>query len=642
MESFQRIYTQLIDAGETTRIEAKRASELGDAVMKTICAFANEPGLGGGYILLGVSSRTTHGGPEYTVTGVSSLDEVQQELANQCRNSFSSVIRPEIAVSTEFGDKRVLTVHIPEADANDKPIYIKKPGIHKGAYRRIGSTDQLCTDGDIALFFQSRTDDSYDRGIVPRADMNDIDRSSLTEYRRVRAKINPVAEELNLKNTDLVVSIGAATLNGDSVKVTRAGLLLFGKKTSLRRLMPAARVDYILVPGREWVPEDAARYRSVEIREPLITAVPRIVDLVSQDLPKTFKLKSGGTRRKEIPIVPFIVVREAIVNAVMHRNYRAHQPIQIIKFSNRLEIRNSGHSLVADDRLGEPGSQTRNPCLAAILHETGYAETKGTGIRVMRQQMRRANLTTPVFASSRENDSFEVRLLTHHLLDPESVDWLGRLQAADLTEHDAKALVIAHQQGHIDNATFRAVNDVDTLTASNALRRLVEARLLLKHGRSTATFYTLTPEAERARGQTPYPIHKTALSQGFKGAVASQAPSPEVVALLRKVGDRSAEQHLVELAILKLCAPAPMTAPELARYLSRSAQYLTRRYIRRLVVTGKLQYLYPSQQSHPRQAYRTTPSLLLDLEVPAAKPRQRPKATHEPAAVKLPFDREPE
>ena len=170
-------------------------------------------------------------------------------------------------------------------------------------------------------------------------------------------------------------------------KPTVAGLLLFGKSVALRRCFPMTRVDYIRVPGREWVPHPDRRFDTVELRAPLFTLLRRTQAAVLDDLPKGFGLEEGQLQRSDKPVIPLRALREALVNALMHRSYRVHAPVQVIRYANRLEIRNPGFSLKSPDHLGEPGSMPRNPHIAAVLHETRFAETKGSGIRAMREAM---------------------------------------------------------------------------------------------------------------------------------------------------------------------------------------------------------------------------------------------------------------
>jgi len=68
----------------------------------------------------------------------------------------------------------------------------------------------------------------------------------------------------------------------------------------------------------------------------------------------------------------------------MHRTYRIHGAIQIISYSNGMEIRNPGHSLKAKEKFGDPGSETRVLKIAAVLLDVNIAETYGSGVRIMR------------------------------------------------------------------------------------------------------------------------------------------------------------------------------------------------------------------------------------------------------------------
>jgi ATP-dependent DNA helicase RecG len=176
----------------------------------------------------------------------------------------------------------------------------------------------------------------------------------------------------------------------------------------------------------------------------------------------------------------------------MHRSYRSHSPVQIIRYANRLEIRNPGFSLKSQDHLGEPGSQLRNPKIAAALYDTRLAETKGSGIRVMRESMEQAGLTPPLFESDRSNDQFVARYFFHHFLGTEDIAWLAQFKDLHLSEDEAKALIVVREAGALNNGTYRELTKVDTLTASQSLRRLRDAGLLAQKGRGSATYYVPT------------------------------------------------------------------------------------------------------------------------------------------------------
>lgn len=619
---FDDLWESLQTGDESIAIEAKTAEEFGKSCFETVSSFANEPGMEGGYFVLGVRRVPDSLFPEYEIIGVPNPDALQADVATQCRASFSSVVRPIIWVEARK-KKAVVIVYIPEAPPYDKPIYIKSKGLHAGAFRRIGSTDQHCTDDDIALFYQLRDNKTYDETVIDRTNLIDIDEGAVAEYRRARKALNPAAEELSYNDVNLLHSLNAID-GGGNPRATIAGLLLFGTQLSLRRHFPSMRVDYIRVEGKEWVPNPEKRYQAVEMSGPLLTLVPKVISQTLSDIPRAFSLSDSDVHRKEVPLIPLTVIREAIVNAMMHRSYRMREPVQIIRYSNRLEIRNPGHSLVPDERLGEPGSLTRNEKIAAVLHEVGLAETKGTGIRVMRDAMTVANLTSPLFESNRQKDNFTVTLLVHHLLGPDDVIWLKYFRKHHLSDDEARALIVVREIGAIDNLAYRNINKVDSLTASKHLLRLRDAGLLEQKGKGVNTYYTPSSDLLLAaaltvattkgstirlsRGLDPSGSRLNPLGKGLPASLSHlPATGPiflpkELAEAVNKLGERTTIEE-TRVIILRLCEWRPLRTLELAAIMGRSAVYLRDRFLAPMVERGELKFLYERNPSHPRQAY---------------------------------------
>jgi ATP-dependent DNA helicase RecG len=181
---------QLNNIDENERIEAKRTIEVGKSLLETVCAFANEPGLGGGWILLGVVREEMVLSPAYEVEGISNPDKLVSEVATQSRNTFNVPLR--VDVSTEqINGKTVIVVFVPEAQPQDKPVFFKAQGLPKGALRRVGSTDQRCTDDDMAVLYQGRQQDTFDTGIVTDATLADLSADAIADYRQSRAAAFP-------------------------------------------------------------------------------------------------------------------------------------------------------------------------------------------------------------------------------------------------------------------------------------------------------------------------------------------------------------------------------------------------------------------------------------------------------------------
>jgi len=652
MLTFDELWELLTVQDESQLIEAKYGSEVGKSCWETISAFANEPGMGGGYLLLGIQSPSNSPSGEYEIAGVDDPDKIQGDLTAICNNpdSFNHPIRPNIKLETKDG-KTIVIAHIPEASPIEKPIYSKSRGLPQGARRRIGSSDIRCTDSDLELFYQERQNQSYDTTSVPEFTIDDLDPNAINAYRQARQKLNPSASELTYNDQDLLYSLNAITRHPQNPQAycpTVAGLILFGKAIALRRYFPMHRIDYILISGTEWVSDPDERYQVVvEMREPLLLAVPRLTALVINDLPKSFHLDENGLQRQEIPLIPSKVIREAIVNAVMHRNYRLSSPIQIIRYTNRLEIHNPGYSLKPVDEIDQPGSLTRNEKIAAVLHETGFAETKGTGGRVMLETMLEANLSLPRFDSQRERDRFCLTLWTHNLLGEEDTEWLKQFRDYNLSNEDARALVVLRQVGRIDNFMYRIANGVDTLDASKKLIRLRDAGILEANGKGRATYYTLATQflsGELGADNLESSTDDGALSgelgadnlesstddgtlSGELGAdnlessgaeQASSASEPLQLELaipmggipqslqekIQSLGKRSPSLEEVKEVIIELCALQPKSSNELATLLNRDQKYLLEKYLKPLVEKGLLEYTNPERPNDPNQRYQ--------------------------------------
>lgn len=615
MSIARNLIDQLNTIDESVNIEAKKGSKIGKSIMETICAFVNEPGLGGGCILLGLEAKQTLFETEYIPVGVSEPDKIQQDIINQCQDLFNIPIRPSVVVENVEG-KAIIVVSVQEASPAEKPVYFKKRGLPEGALRRLGPSDHKCTEDDLITLYAGRQTETYDSSEIPDASMEDIDTDAIQEYRNLRKQVNADAEELNWPDEELLYALGCIKKSSNGIRPTVAGILLFGKQVALRRYFPMMRIDYLRVPGKKWIENPDNRFETIEIRRPLIEAVRRIQTAVVEDLPKAFSLPDGSIQSQQTPALPQRAIREAIVNAVMHRSYRIHGAIQIIRYANRLEIRNSGHSLKAEEKLGEPGSETRNPKIAAVFHDLNIAETKGSGIRVMRQLMHENNLIPPTFESTRQPDQFVATLLFHHFLNQEDVEWLGGFEEK-LNDQEMRSLIFVREVGAINNAAYREINQTDTLDASTHLRRLRDIKLLDKKGSGNKTYYLPSQIFEKSIadiqnahrvGQNTHRVGKDT----HRAKIAGKAESRKFKSLLPKdlqdkIPPAGTKPRKAEVAgvILEICNFKEFSASDLTAILGRKdRKSLVREYLTPLVEEKKLQYTIPEMPDHPDQKYK--------------------------------------
>ena len=629
MKTAQEIFEQLNSIDENVRIDAKRASGIDKSIMETVCAFANEPGLGGGYLLLGaVRTGFQNGLPVYVPENIENPDKIQNDVITQCSSMFNVRIRPQIEPEVIDG-KTVLVVKVDEAPEAQKPIYITSRGLPQGAFRRVGSSDQKCTEDDMRVFYSSA--ESFDSTIVKGATLDDIDENAIAYYRKLRSKVNPNAEELSYDDNDLLLALRACEKekNGEYV-LTYTGLIVFGKAMSLRRLLPALRVDYIRVSGNRWVEDPDKRFEAtIDMRGPLILLVNRALNAIKDDLPKGFKLRKGNLQADTPIELPNDALREALVNAFIHCSFRLNQPIQIIRYSNRLEVINPGFSLKSPETLGEPGSVQRNPFISTIFHDTNLAETKGSGIRSMRGHMKKAGMMPPTFESNRSANQFTARLLLHHLLDNDTIQWLAPYADYSLNNEQRLALVFVREVGAIDNITYRQLNsDINTSKASADLHDMCKKGLLEQKGQSRSSYYIAGEQFVNSRvddslnsiaaGDNSNAIGENSIGEGSlnsRGAsFNSRGKSPlnsrgqQLPKILEervaRIGKRAKPDEMKKL-VIELCSLKPMSLLELANILKRKTSSLRYLYVNPLIESGELFYTIPEMLSHPDQKYTT-------------------------------------
>lgn len=277
--------------------------------------------------------------------------------------------------------------------------------------------------------------------------------------------------------------------------------------------------------------------------------------------------------------------------------------------------------------------------IAPVLHEMGLAETKGSGIRVMRRLMEEARLSPPSFDSDRYRDQFVATYLFHHFLTEEDIQWLGRFRSLGLTEDQQRALIFVRETGRITNSDYRDLNRVDTLTASQRLTRMRDLGLVEQVPRGSATYYVpgsrlglptsgheepahddlfagLSPESGELPGQSAalsdesrgLPRESAGLSRE-SGRLSRDSLLQELPEHLRhqidQLGHRSRDTGRFQSVLVMLCAHRAYSLRELATITDRNSAYLQHQYLTPLVRAGRLRRKYPDAPNRPDQAYLT-------------------------------------
>lgn len=344
----------LILQHESRTLEFKKDLSSLEPVVKTIVAFANTAG---GILIIGRA-------PDGSLVGVKDVLKAEEALANVIADCIRPAILPEIEIATVNG-KNLILVKVSHWKG---PFYVKKEGIPKGVYIRLGSTNRPCSPELLEELQRSSSLQSYDQQPLPELSEKDL-QIDLFEKRFRNSKCNALEK---------MRSLNIVTPFRNRLVPTVGGMILFGKNESRQRAVPDARIRCARFLGTtkthildqydvEGTPLDA------------IEEVPKFI-LRNTRLAAEFQ----GMYRKDIPEYTPLAIREALVNAMVHADYSmggAH--IQIAIFDDRLEIQNPGMFpfgfTFADFKMGV--SRVRNRVLARIFHELDLMEEWGNGYR---------------------------------------------------------------------------------------------------------------------------------------------------------------------------------------------------------------------------------------------------------------------
>jgi ATP-dependent DNA helicase RecG len=212
-----------------------------------------------------------------------------------------------------------------------------------------------------------------------------------------------------------------------------------------------------------------------------------------------------GLFRRDVWEYPLEALREALVNALAHRDYSPlarGTPVQVRIFPDRLEVENAGGLFgpVTVERLGEPGLlATRNAHLMRLLEDLPVedgrvmCENRGTGITAMLETLRAAGMEPPRFND--RHTTFRLTFSNASLLDDATLVWLNRFATYDLNDAQRLALAYARREGQLTHADYRRLNPgLDSAEVTRHLADLVQRGLLNQHGTRRWTFYTLAEE----------------------------------------------------------------------------------------------------------------------------------------------------
>ena len=443
---------ELLKQGEGYNLEFKES--YAKDIATEVCAFANAAG---GTLLIGVRDNGTLKGVHYDNAKASHLQDT------------ISRINPRLEVKVEAVEHQGQTLVVITC-----PTGPRKPYITSGAiYVRVGpNTQKLTTAEEMFDFFQRS-----DRVFFDEAECQafrypeDFDHNKFSAFRKQSGMDDVLEERLLLENLQLFTTNGL---------MKNAGVLLFAKDVS--RFVSTAAVRCLLFKGttKRYILDDKL------VEGSLIEQYQGAITYLQSKLELRYDIEGQGAGpRREYLELPEVALREAVLNALTHRDYyeRGAQ-IMVEVYDNRVEVTNPG-GLVAAVPVEQFGQRSfsRNPLVFGLLHRAHLIEKVGSGVARMRNAMQSAGLPPPVFSLE---GIFGVVLYRPMDFDRWILQWEKLL-----TKNQQNILRIVSEEATVTVPKISEKLGIARATVEKNMQRLKEIGLLKRIGSNKTGSWTI-------------------------------------------------------------------------------------------------------------------------------------------------------
>lgn len=379
---------------EGQTLEVKAAHEgCPKRLYDTLSSFSNQDS--GGVLLFGLDEKQG-----FQVVGVYDLQDLQKKVTEQC-NQMEPPVRAVFTVAEAEG-LPVCVAEIPAVDLSERPCYYKGAGRVKGSYIRVGDADLPMTDYELYSYEAFRKHLHDDERPIQRAGLSTLNQDALQRYLLDRRVDRPGFGRL-----DEAQQMEMLNITRDGVP-TLAAVLNFGIYP--QGYLPQLGITAIVVPGKEigeTAHGDAARFLdNKRIEGTIAEMVEEALSFCKRNMKTRTIIDPQTGRRTDQTEYPISALREAILNALIHRDYSIYTegtPVQLDFFTDRLEIHSPGslYGRTTVEQLGHSRPDLRNPALAVMAETLTDAENRYSGIPTIRREMAAYGLPEPVFENRR-------------------------------------------------------------------------------------------------------------------------------------------------------------------------------------------------------------------------------------------------
>ena len=381
----------LIEKIEGQNIEIKSANKGFPKIWDTLSAFANQSS--GGIIIFGIDESK-----DFKVVGVYNPQDLLHKISEICKQ-MSPEIRG-ITTSCVYEDKVIVSLEVPAVPVFQNPVFYKGAGIINGSFCRIGDSDEPMNVNEIYGYEAFRQHKQDDIRLADIESKKYIDEELVKKY-LINLKINK-PNTRNLSDNELLELMNIYK-NGVP---TLSSILCFSKYP--QAYYPQLCITAVLVPGVEMGDTNSLGTRFIankRIEGTISEMVDGALNFVAMNGQHSVAFDKNG-KRIDRESYPLTAVREAIINALVHRDYSVNTegiPVRLEMYKDRLEIINEGGLFGSNNinELGRVHSDTRNANLISILETMQVVENRYSGIPTIIKTMRDAGLPDPLFVSER-------------------------------------------------------------------------------------------------------------------------------------------------------------------------------------------------------------------------------------------------
>lgn len=477
---------QTLQQPEGKTLEFKRDLSSPRNVLKTLVAFANSAG---GRLVIGVDD-------DRQVTGVADPLDEEERICNLIADSIAPRLVPNVELAS-IGKRTVLVVEV--FPSSSRPHYLKAMGPENGVYVRLGSSSRQAGPELIAELRRSAQGVVFDEMPMPELGPEDLD---------LEAAQRLFGPERKLDNKTLTTLKLLGREQGRRVP-TQGAVLLFGK--AREQYFPDAWVQCGRFRGRDKV----EIFDQAEIHAHLPDAVAAIELFLKKHAFKTAQF--GAMRREDVWSIPLTILREAIVNALVHCDYSQRgTPIRIAFFDDRIDIESPGMLLpgmtVEDMRSGV--SRIRNPVIARVFRELHLIEQWGSGVRRIFTEAAEQGLPEPAITEMTTGLRLSIYLREPVRIDAGGPEQKGAQSRAQSRAQSDRILQLLAAEAQSANAL---VAGLGLKSKTGAFKRTIKELLdlgwiaytLPDKPDSRLQQYRLTEQGQQALARQPHASQKT-------------------------------------------------------------------------------------------------------------------------------------